>query len=63
MECPNCGTKLKSDVYRNYLKKGQITFGLYCENEDFGTDYTTPSKAVAEVESAYRWNETLLKGE
>ena len=63
MKCPNCGTKLKADVYRNCLKKGQIAFCLYCGNEDFGTDYTTPSKAVAEVESAYRWNETLLKGE
>lgn len=63
MKCPNCGAKLKEDVYRNYPKKGQLAFLLYCENEDFGTDYTTPSKAVAEVESAYRWNETLPKGE
>ena len=62
MKCPNCGTELKADVYRNY-PKGQIAFCLYWENEDFITDYTTPSKAVAEVESAYRWNETLLKGE
>lgn len=27
---------------------------IYCETGDFGTDYTSPRKAVAEVESAYR---------
>ena len=63
MKCPNCGAELKADVYSNYPKKGQLEYCLYCENGDFGTDYTTPSKAVAEVESAYMWNDTTPKGE
>lgn len=58
MKCPNCGSELKADVYREFPK---IMFCLYCESGDFGTDYTSPSLAVAEVESAYKWNEQRRK--
>ena len=61
MKCPNCGAELKADVYISYPKKGKLEYCLYCESGDFGTDYTTPSKAVAEVESAYKWNEQRRK--
>lgn len=39
-----------------YNQTGCLKYFIYCENGDFGTDYTTPSKALAEVESAYKWN-------
>ena len=63
MRCPNCGSELKADVYRNFPKKGQLVFCLYCESGDFGTDYTTPTLSVAEVQSAYKWYDTTPKGE
>ena len=58
MKCPNCGSELKSDIYRGFPN---IMFCLYCESGDFATDYTIPSLAVAEVESAYKWNEQRRK--
>ena len=58
MKCPNCGSELKADVYHGFPK---IMFCLYCESGDFGTDYTAPSLAVAEVESACKWNEQHRK--
>lgn len=58
MKCPNCGTELHSEAYRK-LRPGhhgpQICY--YCPNGDFGTDYTHPTRAIAEIESAYKWNE------
>lgn len=58
MKCPNCGAELQSDVYRK-LRPGhhgpQICY--YCPNGDFGTDYTHPTRAIAEIESAKKWNE------
>ena len=58
MKCPNCGAELQSDVYRK-LRHGhhgpQICY--YCPNGDFGTDYTHPTRAIAEIESAKKWNE------
>ena len=51
MKCPNCGSELKADVYNVFPR---IVFCLYCESGDFSTEYTLPSLAVAEVESAYK---------
>lgn len=60
MKCPNCGAELQTDVYRK-LRQGhhapQICY--YCPNGDFGTDYTHPTKAIAEIESAQKWNEQM----
>ena len=58
MKCPNCGAELQSDVYRK-LRPGHYEAQIcyYCPNGDFGTDYTHPTKAIAEIESAQRWNE------
>ena len=58
MKCPNCGSELKADVYNVFPR---IVFCLYCESGDFSTEYTLPSLAVAEVESAYKWNEQRRK--
>ena len=58
MKCPNCGSELESDVYNVFPR---IVFCLYCESGDFSTEYTLPSLAVAEVESAYKWNEQRRK--
>lgn len=55
MKCPNCGKELEAEVYSN-----PKCFCLYCENGDFGTDYTIPSKAVEEVEKAYEWNAEMV---
>lgn len=58
MKCPNCGTELQSEVYRK-IRPGhhepQICY--YCPNGDFGTDYTHPTRAIEEIESAQNWNE------
>lgn len=58
MKCLNCGTELQSELYQK-IKPGhyapQICY--YCLNGDFGTDYTCTTRAVGEIESAYKWNE------
>lgn len=58
MKCPNCGSELESDVYNVFPR---IVFCLYCKSGDFSTEYTLPSLAVEEVESAYKWNEQRRK--
>jgi hypothetical protein len=57
MKCPNCGAELQFEAYRK-LRHGQYEPQIcyYCQNGDFGTDYTNLSMAIAEIESAYRWN-------
>ena len=59
-KCPFCGAELESEVYRNipHSYKGykfrSYEYTLYCPNGDFGTDYTSPSKAHEELVSAYK---------
>lgn len=57
MKCPNCGAELQSELYRK-MRPGHYAPQLcyFCPNGDFGTDYTYPTKAIAEIESANKWN-------
>lgn len=58
MKCPNCGAEMQSEAYRRMMCPGyyepQICF--FCPNGDFGTDYAVMTKALTEIESAYKWN-------
>lgn len=57
MKCPNCGSDMESEIYRN-LRKGSIGLQMivYCPKGDFMSDSANPSRVESEVESAYEWN-------
>lgn len=56
MKCPNCDQEL---IWGNEpsLKTGKMASFMYCENCGFLTESADPSRVLAEVESAYKWNE------
>jgi len=54
MKCPLCGENLKTEYIKGQGKGKMGSCCFYCPNEDFITDYTSPSIAMAEIESAYK---------
>ena len=57
MRCPNCGAELRFETYHN-MRPGnfppQVCY--FCKNGDFITDSTYPTRAISEIEGAYKWN-------
>lgn len=67
MLCPYCNQKMSSETY----KMKYFQYIIFCENKNCPvnpcTDATTPTKAIAEIESMYKWekdkNENYISSE